>query len=661
METGILTSIVLIFGLSIIVLYLCEQLKIPTVVGLILTGLIAGPHGLSLIGGAQGEVETLAEIGIILLLFTIGLELSFDTLWSIRNVSIIGGSIQVILTCAATSLAAMLLGRTMQEALLIGFLVSLSSTAIMLKVLQERGEVDSPHGSISLGVLIFQDIVVVPMMMAIPFLAGASVGTGEPLEMILMKDIVILAILIVSAKWIIPEVLYQIARTKKREIFLLFIIFICIGVAWLTSLAGLSLALGALLAGLIISESEYSHQAIGSVIPFRDVFASFFFISIGMLLDIGFLVGHIVPILLVIILVVLLKVAIASLIPWFFGYPIRTIVLTGLALGQIGEFSFILSWSGLEYGLITPEFYQLFIAVTLITMAASPFVVARGPKLVDLLCRFNFFASMCGDLARGETDASRMRDHLVIVGFGLNGRNLSRAARSGGIPYVILEMNPETVRREREKGEPIVYGDATYAEVLKHAGAERARVLVVVINDPASTRRIVSVARAVNPALHIIVRTRYLQEIGALKDLGADEVIPEEFETSVEIFTRVLKKYLVPKDVIEKFTGEVRSDAYQMLRVTPRISPGLSDLSLEVPEIEVTTFRVAPGAPIAGRTLGALQVRKKYGITIAAIQGVQGIVVSPDGETPVNPDDRVIVIGPPDKITAASFLFTGAG
>ncbi|MDD1678537.1 MAG: cation:proton antiporter, partial [Methanomicrobiales archaeon] len=543
MELSLLSSIVVIFGLSIVVIFLFNLLRIPAVVGFILTGLLVGPHGLSLISAIE-QVELLAEIGIILLLFTIGLEFSFRNLWKIRQSVLVGGSLQVALTALIATATCLTFGLPPRESILIGFLVALSSTAIVLKILQERGEVDTPHGNMTLAILIFQDLIAIPMMLALPFLAGIGTLEGGSLLTMLFWDIAIVAFLVACAKWFVPFLLFQIARTRNRELFLLFVVLTCIGVAWLTSLAGLSLALGALLAGLIISESEYSGQAIGNVIPFRDIFTSFFFVSVGMLLDIQFLIAHWELVLLLVVLVIILKAVIAGAVPAILGYPIRTIVLVGMGLSQVGEFSFILSQSGLAFGLLTPDAYQIFIAVALVTMAATPFLLSAGPRVVNISGYLPLPERFRTGRVSGEVrQPPPLHDHLVIVGYGVNGRNLSRAARVGSIPYVILEMNPETVRAERAKGEPIAYGDATNEAIMHHASVEQARILVVVINDPTSSRRITELARRMNPNLYIIVRTRYIQEVEPLYRLGADEVIPEEFETSVEIFTRVLKKY----------------------------------------------------------------------------------------------------------------------
>lgn len=658
MEVTLLNSIVIIFGLSIAVVYLFNAIRIPAIVGFILTGLLIGPHGLSLIG-AITEVETLSEIGIILLLFTIGLEFSFKSLWNIKRAVVIGGSLQVASTAAVCTFICTLAGLSLRESILVGFLISLSSTAIVLKLLQGRGEVDTPHGSMTLGILIFQDIVSIPMMMALPFLAGLGTQAEANLELILLQDIAIVIFLILCAKWLVPYLLFQIAKTRDRELFLLFVVMICIGIAWLTSLAGLSLALGALLAGLIISESEYSHQAIGTIIPFRDVFTSFFFVSVGMLLDLGFLLNHLGLIMILVAGVIVGKALLASLVPGVLGYPIRTLVLVGLGLSQVGEFSFILSKSGVDFGLISPGTYQIFIAVTLLTMAATPFIIAMGPAVATAACRLPLLPEglRTGRVADLDYRPPKLQNHLVIVGYGINGRNLARAARVGKIPYIILEMNPETVRQERAKGEPISYGDATNEEVLHHAAIGKARICVVVINDPVSTRRITELTRRLNPSVYIIVRTRYIQEMKPLYELGADEVVPEEFETSVEIFTRVLRKYLIPDDTIEQFMAEVRSDNYQMLRSLSRSSASLYDLSLDMPDIEITTLRVAGGSLLCGKTLAEVNLRRKYAITVVAIDRKGTIIPSPDGDTVIQEEDRAYILGTPAKIAEVSPLF----
>jgi CPA2 family monovalent cation:H+ antiporter-2 len=657
MEIPLLNDIIIIFGLSIAVLLIFHRLRVPAIVGFLLTGVVAGPHGLVLVKAVH-DVEILAEIGLVLLLFTIGIEFSLKNMLQIKKSVLMGGSLQVLLTFLAFFVISRQIGLPFGEAIFMGFLVSLSSTAIVLKLIQERAEVDSPHGRTTLGILIFQDISIVPMILFTPLLAGATGNFGESLLDLVAKGIGIILLVVVGAKWIVPRVLYQIARTRSRELFSLTIVVICLTVAWLTSSAGLSLALGAFLAGLIISESEYSHQAFGNILPFRDVFTSFFFVSIGMLLDVGFVFKQPGLVALIVLGVLALKAIIAGFVTVLLGFPLRTTILVGLALAQVGEFSFILSKTGVEHGLLAGDIYQLFLAVAVLTMAATPFIVALGPQIADAVTRLPLPRRLKSGLYPVPWEkVVGKKDHLIIIGFGVNGRNVSRAARVAGVPYVVIEMNPEMVRSEQARGEPIQYGDATQEAVLRHANIKDAMVVVVVIADPATTRRITEIARRLNPKIHVIVRTRYLQEMKPLYDLGADEVIPEEFETSVEIFTRVLSKYLIPKDEIEKLVGEVRSDGYQMFRSLSKESASFSDLRLHLPDVEISTLRIDEKSPLVGKSLAQTELRKKYGVTVLAVRRDSQMFSNPEVDLEFHAGDVLFVLGSPEKIAGVTGLF----
>lgn len=660
MNTLLLNDIIIIFGLGIIILFLSHRLRIPTVVALLLTGMLAGPYGMGIIS-AVDEIEAMAEIGIILLLFTIGTELSLKDLWQMKKAVFFGGSVQVLGTLLAVSLIIMYLGRSPGESIFIGFLIALSSTAIVLKILQERAEMDSPHGRITLSILIFQDVIIVPMILVTPLLAGVSENGGESPLVLLGMGIGIILLVIIGAKWIVPHLLYQIVRTRNRELFLLSIIFICLSVALLTYSIGLSLALGAFLAGLIISESEYSHQALGNILPFRDVFMSFFFVSIGMLLDVNVLLQQPLLVAAITLGVFVVKANVAGFATFVLGYPLRTTALVSLSLVQVGEFSFILSRFGVEYGLLSGNTYQLFLAVSVVTMAATPFIIAAAPRFADSIMQIPLPKSLKSGAyivgTSGQTKKIHLKDHLIIIGFGLNGRNVAHAARVAGIPYTIIETNPDTVLHEKSKGELIYYGDATHESVLEHADIEDARVMVLGISDPIATRRIISVARQLNPNLHMIARTRYLQEMSALHELGADEVVPQEFETSVEIFVRVLKKYLIPKDIIEKFIAEVRSDGYEMFRTPSREPSSFHDLRLNIPEIEISTLRIEDGAPAAERTLAGIELRKKYGVTLLAVRRKMETISNPHADMRLYAGDVLILLGTPEKLAEVIVLF----
>ncbi len=656
MEIPLLNDIVIIFGLSIAILFICNRLRVPTIVGFLLTGILAGPYGLGLVKAVH-EVEILAEVGVVLLLFTIGIEFSFKRLLQIKKSVLLGGSLQVLLTFWVTFVIARQLGQPTGVSIFIGFLISLSSTAIVLKLLQERADVDSPHGRTILGILIFQDIIIVPMILVTPLIAGATGGSGASVLVLVAKGIGIIGLVIVSAKWIVPQVLYQIARTRSKELFLLSVIVICLAVAWVTSSAGLSLALGAFLAGLIISESEYSHNALGNILPFRDVFTSFFFVSIGMLLDVGFLFRQPGTIALITLGILVLKSIIAGFATVLLGFPFRTSILVGLALGQVGEFSFILSKTGVEHGLLAGNIYQMFLAFSVLTMAATPFIITLTPRIADIILLLPLPKRLIsGFYPVSEIKVESKKDHLIIIGFGVNGRNVARAARLSGIPYAVIEMNPETVRSEQARGEPIYYGDSTQEVVLLQANIKDARIVAVAINDPTATRRITEIIRRLNPKAHLIVRTLYLQEMKPLYELGADDVIPEEFETSVEIFTRVLTKYLIPKDEIEKLIAKVRSDGYEMFRSLSKESTSFPDLNLQLPDVEISTFRIGERSPLVGKSLAQIELRRRYGVTVLAIRRDSEILSNPHADIQLCVNDVLFVLGAPDRTAEVAGL-----
>jgi CPA2 family monovalent cation:H+ antiporter-2 len=661
MGIPLLQDITIIFGLSIIVLLVSHQLRLPTVVGFLLTGIFVGPHGLRLIKGLH-EVEILADIGVVLLLFAIGLEFSFRELSRLKKAVLLGGSLQVALTVLATFGIVLELGEVPSKAIFIGFLVALSSTAIVLKVFQEKAEVETPHGRTALAILIFQDIIVVLMMLISPILSGTKGSISTSLFVLLLKGIAIIGLVILSARYIVPHALYQVARTRSRELFLLSICAMGLTVAWLTSIIGLSLGLGAFLAGLIISESEYSLAALGGIRPFRDVFMSFFFVSIGMLLDVSFVFQNTALIGLLALSVIALKTFIVFLVSWILALQLRTAILVSLSLSQIGEFSFVLSRTGVEYGLLGKEMYQLFLSVSVLTMATAPLMIALAPRLADFAVKLPMLAKLRTGFAKvpvtsNRIGGNRLRDHVIIIGFGANGRLLAQAAKAASISYVIIEMNADTVRNERAKGEPILYGDATQEALLEHVSIKEARVVVIAVYDPVATRHIVQLARELNPKVHVIARTRFISEVESLYALGADEIIPAEFETAVEIFVRVLIQYLIPQNEIERFVAEVRADGYKMFRALSKPSACVSDLKSYLSDVEVKTFRIEEKSSIIGQSLTEIGLRQKHGVTLVAIRRNEQTLSNPDSSTKLCANDLIVLLGTPEKMAQVGNLF----
>ena len=652
-------DIIVVLALAILVITIGTRLKIPGVVGFLLTGVVVGPYGLGLVKDPQ-MVEILAEIGIIFLLFTIGMQFSFRTLLAMKKIVLVAGTIQVVFTILAVYAIMYFFGTPAGIALFFGFLICHSSTTITLKIFQDRAEVNTPYARSTLGISLYQDIMTVPMLIALPILAGHEADITGAMFNLGITLIILLAVVLAIAAWVLPRLMAQVAGVRNSEIFLLSIILVCFVITYISSSLGLSLALGAFLAGLTLSESEYFHQAFASIIPFRDIFTSFFFISVGMLLNLWFVLKNPVIIIVLVIGILLIKAVIAAGSTLAIGQSLRTSILAGLALCNIGEFAFVLSVPGKEYGFFTATTDQFFLAVAVISMAATPFIIAAGPRIADrILCLplGNRLKAGCVPPDDGDEEKPALSDHVVIVGYGLNGRHLAKVAKIGSIPYRIIDLNPDTVDEERKKGEQIFFGDAANESILSYANIEQARILVIAVNDPLSTQAITRIARSMNPNLYIIVRTQFLSEVQVLRNLGASDVIPEEFETSVEIFSRVLKKYLVPKGTIEQFIKDIRADTYHVLRSPATPAADVTDLRLNIPNVDITALRVFPDSSIIGGSLSGINVRKEYGISILAIRRKGEVLVNPSGDTNLEPDDEVIVIGTPDAIIRLSLLF----
>ncbi|MFD2515620.1 cation:proton antiporter [Pontibacter locisalis] len=654
MEIPLLSDVVIILGLAVVVILLFQRFRLPTILGFLATGVIAGPHGLSLINNTH-DIEILAEIGVILLLFIIGMEFSLRQLAMIKRTVLLGGTTQVMATIVLVAGIMLMLNFTKGEAVFMGFLIALSSTAIVLKLLQDKAEINSPQGKVVLGILIFQDIIVVPMMLLSPLMAGGTQNIAWELFLMVSKGVLVILFVLVSARYLVPRLLYQVAQTRSKELFILSIVVICFAVAWLTSSLGLSLALGAFMAGLIISESEYSHQATSNILPFREIFTSFFFVSIGMLLDFGFMLQNLPVILLFTVATFFLKGFVATVAARILQYPMRVSILVGLSLFQVGEFAFILSNTGITYGLLSAETYQYFLSVSLLTMAVTPFVIQYYHRIASSVDSLLFKG---GDPMPFENqkeqehgELSDLNDHIVIIGFGINGRNVAKAAKHANIPYVIIELNAVTVRHERHLGEPILYGDAVHGTILTHVNTQKARVAVIAISDPEATKRIIAGIRQISDKVHIIVRTRFLQEMEENYRIGADEVIPEEFETSIEIFTRVLSKYLMPRDQIESFTTMIRSDNYDMLRSMTGRNSNMGSFEVDLPDIEVASLRVyTDDKEIINKPLLEADVRNRFSITIVAIKRESKTILDINAKTMINQGDIIYVVGKPDDV-----------
>lgn len=646
-----LNEVVALFAMSVLMAYVCYRLKLAPVTGFLVAGVLIGPNALGLVHD-QELVDMLAEIGVILLLFTIGLEFSLEKVARIRRAIVVGGGIQVASTVLIVALVLVFFGVAPNSAIYTGCLIALSSTAIVLGLLQEKDETDAPHGKLSLAVLIFQDLAIVVMVLLIPLLAGGD-STVTDLLLVMAKALAVIASVLLLARRGVPWVLEHVARTRRPELFLLTVVAICFGTAAVSAMVGVSLALGAFLAGLIVSESKYSTQAMSEILPLKTVFNAVFFVSVGMLLDFGFFVANPLIVLGVSVSVILLKVGTTALGVAVLGYPARVSLTVGIGLAQIGEFSFVLERAGRAVGLFPAGMElagaQTFIAAAVLLMLITPFQLNFAPKIARFFYR-----------NQPEPSSDRkagMEDHVVIVGFGEAGRKLTGVLKNRGLPFFVIELNAQASRELREKEIPYVTGDALRSHILEAAGIHTAKMLVLVLNDPATVPGIISQARFMNPSVQIIARTRYLRSMEDLQKRGADIVVPEELETTVRIFSHVLGAYMIPAEEIDRQVRLLRDDDYGVMRGSIQEAHLMVLQGLDEDGLHTRAVAVREGTPAAGRTLAELALRRDHEMTVVAVRRGQRTMASPSGDFRVEVGDRLIMIGLAERFAACADLF----
>ncbi|NSW95302.1 MAG: cation:proton antiporter [Bacteroidales bacterium] len=652
MELGILKDIVVIFALSTLVNLVFTRLKIPTVVGYLLTGVIAGPHLLSLVSEAH-QIELIAEIGIVLLLFTIGLEFSLNHLLKIRKIVFLGGFIQVFLTAGAFYAASRFFEMDWKSGLFIGFLAALSSSALVLKILQERSEVTSNYGRTVLGILIFQDLLVIPLLLFSNLLSNQALDVPRELLILTAKVAFILLLVYAGNKWLLPKLMELIAKTKSQELFIMSIFLLCFAIALLTSRLGMSLALGAFLAGIMVSESEYSYNVFGNFLPIKDVFASFFFVSIGMLLEVSFIIDNLPLVLLSVLIVIVVKTIIAGGTGFILGHTFQGTVIIGLALSQVGEFSFILAKIGFNNSIISDYYYHLFLAVAVITMALTPFLFRVSVPLAKQLLKLPLPVRLVqGLFPLKEIDIPALNNHLVIIGKDAGALKLSVMAKLNNIKHVSLVFDPAIAKEKIDNGDLVVYGDAVNEPVLRKAYVNKADIVVVSVGSIVPSMAIIDKVRSINRNAYIIVRASTIHNVESLYKVGADQVIPEKLEIAIDMFNRVLAKKMMPQKEINRIITRIRNMNLGAFSEKDLVNkPSILD---EFSRNNITEVKVEAGSPIEGKSLLEIDLRKKTGVTILAIRRGTDFIEHPVPETILQSDDVAYLMGNPEQTSIAS-------
>ncbi len=640
-DLHILRDLLILIAFAIPVVAVAQRLRAPSTVGFLIAGILIGPHVLGLIERSE-EVQVIAEIGVVLLLFEIGLEMSFSRVVRMWTTVLIGGGLQLVVTIAAATALSVMFGLDWRPALTFGCLVALSSTAIVLKALSDRRELDTPYGRVVVGTLLFQDLAVVPLIVVVGVLGPASPSTLAGGVRQIAISLGVLAGVVVTARFIIPVVLARIAGLQNRELFTLTVGLFGLGAAYATASVGLAMALGAFVAGLVISESEYGAQALSDVLPFRVLFSGIFFTSVGMLLDLGFIVENPGVVAGTAVGVVVGKAAIVVVIVRFaLRMSLGVAVAAGLALAQVGEFSFVLATVAIGAQVIEPSLYQLFLSATVISMLITPMVIVGGQRAGSALARRSGLGAP--DVTTGGPE---LKDHAIIVGFGLAGRHLARVLRAAHVPYVILELDDELVRSARDEGEPIYFGDGSSREVLGKAGINSARVLIFLISSIIDERRGVTAARAMSQTIKILVRTRNVVAMRELIPAGATDVVVEEYEAALELFQRVMRHYRIPSNTIQAELDAMRTEGYGILRGLPKEALHLDELNFLGIQHALELLAVEEGSPAVGRSLRDLGLRKETKCTVVAVirDAVPEYDIGPDFV--FDAGDTVVLVGP---------------
>lgn len=651
---SLLAELVLTYAVALGLLLLGGRLRVPPIVALILAGVLAGPAGLGIVKTRE-DVDLLAEIGIVLLLFMVGLEFSLTELRRFWRQVLVGGALQFLVTVAVLGLLAFgVLGLAPRLAAFVGLFVALSSTAIVLRQLAQRNELHTLHGRLTTGVLLFQDLAVILLLALEPLSLGAFSASATALA--LLRTFAALALVAGVGWFALPRLLRLVAKLRSRDAFTLAVLLASVGTAWLTSLLGVSMALGAFLGGLVLGESEFSSQIHAELRPVRDVLASLFFISVGMLVEPASVVAGLGPTLAAAAAIVVLKAAAALLALTIASAPLRVAAISSLGLAQVGEFSFLLGRSGVEAGLVPGDLWQSLLPASVLTMVVTPLLIARAPALAARLTRWQR-----GSSAGDETLADELHGHVVIFGFGVGGRLLARALRDIGQRYVVVELNAATVREGLAAGEPMLYGDASHPEALAAARIDKALAVVAMLSDPDASMRLTRIVRGLAPEVPIVVRTRYRLEAEHLQEAGATLAVAEELEASLEVVAQLFARLHVPGNVSEVLLDGFRREGTSSRQVRAPAIP-LGATPAEIRDMPLATYQVAGTDWAVGRTLASIGLRAETGASVVAVRKGTQYSTMPPASLTVEAGDVLYLSGDAsDVLLARTRLANGPG
>ena len=651
---GIAADIAIIIVAALLGGLIAQRFKQPLILGYILAGVVVGPYTGGVTVTEIHDIELLAEIGVALLLFALGLEFSFKELTPVKKVALIGTPIQMILTIGYGFAIGLLLGWKPIPSLWIGSLISLSSTMVILKTLMNRGLVGTLSSRVMIGMLIVQDLAVIPLMIILPLLNNPK--TGLPvLGLAALKAIIFLILMVFVGTRLIPRMMTYIAIRNSRELFLLAITAIGLGVGYATYLFGLSFAFGAFAAGMVLSESDYSHQALSDIIPLRDIFGLLFFVSVGMLLDPAFLIANLKTVLLMVVLVLIGKGLIFGTLVSFFGYGNVIPLAVGLGLFQIGEFSFVLARVGLNSNSISKDLYSLMLTTAVITMLITPFISGLTAPLYAFRKR-KFKQETLETINLPQTE---LHDHVVIAGGGRIGYYVAQVLRKINTAFIVIEMDYRRIDEIKESGLSMIYGDAAQSIVLEAAHIGHARLMLITVPTAVVTQTIIEQTRLLHSDIPIVARAEGMDQMKALGELGINAVIQPEFEAGLEITRQTLLHLNIPATEILRFTDKVRRSLYAPLYEANHEYHTLMQLQMADHLLELVWIRLPDDSPFIGKTIRELDIRSRTGVSVVGIMRDKEVFPNPDIEYGFAAGDSIAVMGNPQQLDVLQKQISG--
>jgi len=643
---------------------LASSLRQPVLLGYLLGGMVVGPAGLGLIKEIV-QVETLAQFGVAFLLFALGVEFSLAELKKVQAVSLGGGGLQITLTILVTTVISLGMGWVSSPAqgVFLGSILGLSSTAVVLKCLIERSETETAHGQVMLGILIVQDLALGLMLAVLPALDQPPEAVGMAILWALGEIALFAAGAIAAGIWLIPPLLRFLARTESRELFLLGIVALCLGIALLTEHLGLSIEMGAFVAGLMISEVEYADQTLAYVEPLQDIFATLFFAAIGMLIDPVFLWNNLELILGLVALVIVGKFLIVTPLVKLFGYSLRTALIAGLGLAQIGEFSFVLASEGRALGLVSRHVYLLILGTTAVTLVLTPFVLRLIPQFfnwAERVPRLKQLLEASTEVPQVGEQELPLKDHVIVCGYGWVGRNVVKVLQEYRYPVLVIDQSESVIQQLRDHEIPYIYGNAASPQVLKKAHVNQAQGMAIALPDPMSTRLCLKRALEFAPDLDIIVRANQDKDIELLYQLGAREVVQPAFEASLELSSHLLFGMGLTEETVQRQVRQIRSSHYLDFRPERPTSVISRDLRTAAQDMNSKWYPLPKASPLIGMTLEEADLRRLMGVTPMAIRRANGEELDyPDAQTPLQAGDRLLVVGEAEERAALEDLIKG--